>query len=364
MISKKHFLSGGGLIAMILILALAGCSEDGADGLNGLDGADGATGPAGTATCLECHSTDAQIAIGLQYRGSGHALGEFVGYAGGRASCARCHSGTGFAEYAETGDVAGDFTAPDPIGCRHCHNVHDTFGGDDYALRITGAVAWIWDEDDGATSVDFGDNSNLCANCHQSRRGEPNLTDPGDTFIITSTHWGPHHGAQANVLAGLGFAEIAGSTTYPTANLHTNAGATCISCHMAAYAEETGGHTWWPSQTACNDCHGVVEEDYDHNGFKGDIETLLDTLRDRLLALGVIEEDHDEEGVYHPFLDTEDLDDLDGDGKTVGDFIAVVTMDEAQAFFNWIGLLEDRSNGAHNPRYVEALLENSIEVLQ
>ena len=34
------------------------------------------------------------------------------------------------------------------------------------------------------------------------------VTD-GETFEITSTHYGPHHGAMANVVAGEGFAEIA-----------------------------------------------------------------------------------------------------------------------------------------------------------
>ena len=38
-------------------------------------------------------------------------------------------------------------------------------------------------------------------------------------------------------------------------------------------------------------------------------------------------------------------------------------MVQAQAFYNWIGLTEDRSLGVHNPRYVEALLSNSIEAL-
>ena len=42
------------------------------------------------------------------------------------------------------------------------------------------------------------------------------------TFRITSTHYGPHHGAQANVFAGVGFAEIAGSIAYPAAGSATH----------------------------------------------------------------------------------------------------------------------------------------------
>ena len=39
------------------------------------------------------------------------------------------------------------------------------------------------------------------------------------------------------------------------------------------------------------------------------------------------------------------------------------SMDQARAFFNWIGLEEDRSMGVHNPSYYEALLDNTIEAL-
>jgi hypothetical protein len=66
-------------------------------------------------------------------------------------------------------------------------------------------------------------------------------------------------------------------------------------------------------------------------------------LRDKLIALGVVEGD-DEHG-YHPVVGT-------------------YPMVQAQAFFNWVGLEEDRSLGAHNPKYVKALLANSIAALE
>jgi hypothetical protein len=43
--------------------------------------------------------------------------------------------------------------------------------------------------------------------------------------------------------------------------------------------------------------------------------------------------------------------------------VGTYPMAQAQAFFNWIGLTEDRSLGVHNPRYVEALLTNSIDAI-
>jgi hypothetical protein len=37
---------------------------------------------------------------------------------------------------------------------------------------------------------------------------------------------------------------------------------------------------------------------------------------------------------------------------------------EAQAIWNYKTILEDKSNGLHNPAYTRALLKNSIEALQ
>jgi hypothetical protein len=349
---------------LIAIIALCGCEGDqgpaGVAGADGVDGTNGTDGIDGNVTCLDCHNTDTQNSISLQFDRSQHAAGTIaVDYAGARAGCAMCHSGNGYVEWAETGMVDGNLTTPEPWECKTCHSIHTTFEVGDYALRMADPVEWIFDEDFGATTFDFGDNSNVCAWCHQSRRAAPTLTNPDDDmFWITSTHWGPHHGAMANVWAGVGFAEM--GTGFPTTNVHATQ-ATCMDCHMGAYADGEGGHTWSPSLAACNACHGTTETDFNHGGVREDIEGLLDDLRDQLLANGVIEEDPDDPGHYIPLMDTPNPDDLDDDGNPK--IQAHVTIDEANAFFNWVGLSEDRSLGAHNPRYVEVLLENSIAAI-
>ena len=43
--------------------------------------------------------------------------------------------------------------------------------------------------------------------------------------------------------------------------------------------------------------------------------------------------------------------------------VGTFPMVQAQAYFNWIGLTEDRSEGVHNPKYVKALLANTLEAL-
>ncbi len=328
------------LLMLLPAIALMGCEGDqGPAGPAGTDGADGSDGANGytPAMCLDCHNTAPDLEIQLAYATSGHKAGEYVGYAGGRGSCAKCHSKQGFIEYAVNGEVAGDISDPAAIDCATCHTVHP----DGFGIRANGPVSLIWDE--GATPVDFGDNSNICANCHQSRRAEPMIAAPADTFEITSTHYGPHHGAQANVLEGVGFAEIEGSMDYPDAGAgHAAAGMTCVACHMDdGYADEQGGHSWHTALAACQTCHAGTD-DFDVNGFQTDTQGKLDGLRDRLVELGVVAGD-DEHG-YHP---------VEG----------VYPMVQVRAFFNWIGLEEDRSKGAHNPSYVDALLENSLEAL-
>ena len=133
----------------------------------------------------------------------------------------------------------------------------------------------------------------------------------------------------ANVYAGVGFAEIAGSTAYPSGMFgHFAAGITCVSCHMGTYTAGTGGHTWWPNVDNCTSCHSSAT-DFDIGGVQSDTQVLLDTLRDLLLDQGVIEYVVEDEA-YEPIVGT-------------------YTMEQAQAFFNWIGLSEDRSLGVHNP---------------
>jgi len=112
---------------------------------------------------------------------------------------------------------------------------------------------------------------------------------------------------------------------------------------MGTYGDNEGGHTWAPALATCNGCHFTQEPDFDHNGFQTVTQAKLDTLRDILVDLGVLEY-VEEDAAYEPIVGT-------------------YPMLQAQAFFNWIGLEEDRSLGAHNPGYVYALLENTIGAL-
>ncbi|MGQ7869128.1 multiheme c-type cytochrome [Sunxiuqinia sp. sy24] len=332
-------------VASLVLLLIPACVKEGPQGLAGVDGEDGldgADGADGHVTCLVCHGGENIEAIQGQFAMSVHKSGvNAVAYAGARADCAQCHSHEGFVQFAEFGEVFGAITSPNAWECGTCHGLHNSFESGDYALRLSDPVNPIFDE---TVTMDLMGNSNLCANCHQSRRPEPSIDKPGDTYKITSTHYGPHHGAQANVVAGVGFAEIEGSTSYPDAgsNLHL-AQASCVGCHMGEFADGQGGHSWNPSVNACNECHEADETDFNYGGVQTDIHDKLIELRDLLIARGVVSGD-----------------DQAGYGPVVGTY----PMIEARAFFNWAGLEEDRSLGVHNPKYVRALLNNTIEALE
>lgn len=325
----------------------------GPEGPQGPKGDDGTPGVAGNVTCLECHSADNPQAVLEQFHQSAHSAGAIaVDYAGGRASCAKCHSHEGFLEFVRTGTVAVDIQNPSAWECKTCHNIHTTFEGSDYALRLADPVKLA----DNTTIVDL-DNSNLCANCHQSRSFGP-MTDMSGTVVkingedytlqegeyyISNTRFGPHHGPQTNVLVGIGFSEIPGSFNYPADGTgpHMNeANGLCVGCHMFEYGNAQGGHTFKPSLEACNTCHTEQDNDFNHKNVRVEVEELLEDLRVLL----------EEQGV-----------------KQVGQTYPVVgvhTLEQAQAYFNWVGLDEDRSLGAHNPGYVKALLKNSIAAIE
>ncbi len=342
----KNFKLIGFLIILASSFMFIQCTSDpipgtaGVDGINGIDGTDGIDGVDGVGVqeCIACHSDTHRDPIYAAYDLSGHAAGGAVGYAGSRASCAQCHSNEGYLEY-QTKGTTQDYTNPTRIDCKTCHSSHKTFDfendGADYALRNTDSETLLID---GITMIDFEGTSNMCISCHQPRNSYPVPTGT-DPIEITSKRYGPHHGPQSSVLEGILTANIVGSEGYPGSgangdNTHRK-GASCVSCHMGASEDTaTGTHTWWPTENTCTACHtnGAPSE---VTGYTADMATLKQLLIDK----GILLED---------------------DYVVTGTFPAT----EVQAVWNYRTLLEDKSNGVHNPKLAKALLKNSIEALQ
>ena len=333
------------LFAAVVLFAATSCVKEGpmglagADGTNGTNGADGSDG---TVSCLACHAGTNMDQKKSEFYMSEHSLGAVaVESEGGNSSCNRCHSSEGFIEYATLG-TSGTVNKPSAWECATCHGLHSTFQAGDYALRFESKP--VVSNQDATYKFDFKNNSNLCVNCHQARTAEPSKAKPGATFAV-SVRIGPHHGPQGNIVAGIGFAEIPGAVAYPAAGSSKHYAGSCTSCHMSTFTNKQGGHSLIPSLAACNSCHNATDKNYDHNGKQTTIAARLIVLRDLLVAKGVIVKTTvDGVDTYTP--------------KTQS-----VPMVQAQAAFNYYGLMDDRSEGVHNPPYVTALIENSIQAL-
>ena len=341
----------------------------GTDGTNGTNGSDGTNGVDGNVTCLSCHNSDTKDLIAAQFNSSQHKAGDVaVDYAGGRGSCAECHSHEGYLEFALTGDVAADIANPGAWQCSTCHAIHTDFAADDYAFRLGDPVVLLAN---GSPTIDGG-NNNTCINCHQSRRDVAYYDDEtadatynrvfsGDdiavyataavgpagssTFepqgtagsladsqrvvfdvplathaYISSTHAGPHHGPQTNVWAGLG-GVVAGAAFAPHAD-------GCVKCHMGPES----GHSFWPEEGNClvAGCHSSSKE-----ASLDAIAVRIQAAGEALEAIGAV---HYSDGAFHPVY-------------------ASLPRDDFNAWWDFMVVLEDRSNSAHNPVYVDALLD-------
>ena len=336
-------------VALMVVFILPSCVKegppglDGADGADGIDGIDGADGADGNVTCIACHSTSNKKARTDQYEMSVHAMSPHVGsptyiYAGAgasRKSCAVCHTHEGFVEVMFTGrdTLTAALAAPTRIGCETCHSSHSSFDfendGPDYALRSTGPVKLITARSSDQP-VDIDPSTNLCINCHQSREGAP-LADATGNFRIANNRYGPHHGPQGNLLEGIDGYEQAGSTPYPGTKTyrHRNTGGG-ISCHM-----HEGSHTFKPNMASCTSCH----QGNTIANIQTEVEDLLGQLHDALVSKGAI---------------------TAAGAPVAGNYPIAV----AGAVYNYKLIEEDRSSGVHNPKYIKALLKNSIQALQ
>jgi hypothetical protein len=334
------------ILCIMFVFVAASCTKEGPagnDGAPGTNGSDGTNGVDGNVSCLQCHTLTIMDDIDAQYKTSGHAAGNYVGYAGGRNGCAMCHSDQGFVETQATGrdTTATGFAIPMPISCETCHDNHVTFDFevDGYVVPLRGnepVELLMYRVDGEVVTLDLGDNSNICANCHQPRRTGP-VDDGTGNFYISSPYYGPHHGPQSTILEGIGGAELGAG--YPTAGSGPHrTKASCITCHMGEYSSEEGGHSWHTSLESCVVCHTDATT-FDVNGKQTEIAGLIEELKIGLIAQGVL----DTEG--HPVVGTYPL-------------------EHAQAFYNYAGIVDDRSDGVHNYEYIKTLLINSINAVQ
>lgn len=369
-------------LLVFLMLAASGifflsCTSDpipgppGADGQDGIDGVDGVDGVDGTASCISCHSNSTREPIWASFELSAHASGS-VGFAENRVGCAQCHGSDGFIDFVESGDAPGPYSGDNTISCNTCHSSHRTFDfendGPDYALRNPDGQQLVLDPN---YTLDFEGSSNNCISCHQPRDSyEIPATNSSGLYVVNTSRFGPHHGPQSSMLEGILGANLPGSEGYPAVASATHrTGSSCVACHMGeSNSADMGGHSWTPTEAVCLQCHtsGVPAE---LGGFTEGMATL------KALLENVVGEEFEVDADGNPVFDADgnpvgtgvpvqglivDLAPDDTDRSNPGIF----TVEEAQAAWNYKTLLEDQSNGVHNPAYSRALLTNSIEALQ
>ncbi|MBS4000202.1 MAG: cytochrome c3 family protein [Desulfobulbaceae bacterium] len=354
--SKTVWLSIWGVLIFATMLFASCEGPAGKDGLAGKDGKDGKDGADGTQNCGTCHDASTDLfAKQLQWAASDHATNTSFERSG--ASCAACHTSDGFREVAVTGEsnTAAAISNPTGQNCRTCHTIHETYTNDDYKLtyekkaklRTTGV------------EFDFGKGS-LCAQCHQARTTTPALDLNAETYTLANFRFGPHYGAAANVIAGSGAFELAGSLPYANTGAHQNIQNSCVSCHMGtAYGNQAGGHTMKMKYSynsamvdnvaVCTPCHSSAK-DFNISGYQSEMKDLATLVRKRLLELDMITPT---DGV-----DTDPVN-YNHDYAKVGTYPSK----RAAALYNYIFIMRDKSWGIHNPRYTKAVLQNALEAL-
>lgn len=337
-IKKGLFLVGALLAAAFVLAACAG--PVGPVGPAGPAGPVGPVGPQGSAgkvplaadlSCTQCHNNTTLISGKEQsWSASVHATGPAFAIASGRAPCTACHTGGGF-----TDRIAAGLTNPDQFktvyanptrqDCRACHKIHTTYTKDDFALQTTDPVALY-----ALQGVTFdGGKGNLCANCHQARSLVPAPAADG-TVKVDSTHWGPHHGPEAELLIGAGGA---GDVTGAPGPHYKTVPDTCITCHMGG-AGPDANHTFTPNVANCQSCHPGTTN-FDMNGKVTEFDGKLAALKAALTKAGL----------------------LDKDGNiVVGSYPAA----RANALWNFLFLDQDKSHGVHNMPYADALIDASM----
>ena len=308
----------------------------------------------GSDDCFTCHGSEGYL---LQAKGewanSVHASGASIDYTNrGGSDCTQCHNHQGFLEFVETGAVSAPYESVSAIHCFTCHSPHET---GDLSLRTTAAVELV----DGST-YDHNE-SNLCVACHHARTSPAAITDG---FNVTSTHWGPHHGPQGDMIEGADIGYKFAGYTYTTSNHKNGIQKVCIQCHMGNpnihEGYDVGGHSFNIQDEdgnnisgVCSDCHSgankldwTADADYDHDGtiegYQSEIDGLADSLAVLLVAEGVL--GGDATNGYHPNTG------VIADGDVAG------------ALWNFLLVVnEDRSHGIHNFNYTQGLLQSSIE---
>ncbi len=311
--------------------------------------------------CFDCHSDDDNMLLRPrgQFDNSAHANHSLLDVV--EESCTKCHTHEGFLNTYT--DESVNHSAFSVINCFTCHQPHPenpgTYGEWDMKdLRASDTnVRFVETQSTGRNDgsgygADFG-LSNSCGHCHKATNSIAKTNQ-----VILTEDFGPHVSPQADIVSARNgyFFDIA-SVEPSKLSSHFDNG--CIKCHYGKFGEGQGytfgEHTFrledknsgLPFVDNCNGCHtGNPEKVTDFYDRPSVIEmnNLADSVKSLLASYEVIDLVADTSGLTYEI------------GKTVSAI-------KAQAYYNLQMFIKDGSQGIHNPNFVTAMLDSTINVL-
>lgn len=324
----------------------------------------------GPSACGNCHAIDA-----IEHRASGDV--GFVGTTGPDAP----HGKLGYIASTNQSLLESTYKGHSTVAevhCTTCHNVtadndpHRT-GAPNYVrgtfpLRVpTGANDQTLIEKGSALGVSEGTPAgkfnvgNVCISCHRSRKDVTNYVLA--TNNLSSSHWGPHEGPQADVYSGRGGYQYAGMTYGNSSHQGFKNG--CVDCHMPPVAENQGigNHSFYAQLSSCQKqgCH-VTATSFDVIGGVSAMRTTIQDLRVALNNAGYLTRST---AAPYDALSATDLKDLNFNLDQVrpGAANTAVPADKAGALYNYLILARGSANGVHNPLYTRELLFDSYKAI-
>jgi hypothetical protein len=302
--------------------------------------------------CAQCHDSAPYHVIGVEWANSLHSEATRTPTGETRAACVRCHSAMGFTDSMAGLPQSQHRTAYEAITCAACHDPHGE-PTNPSMLRTVAPVTLM----DGVTTISNAGKGALCVNCHMSR---VNAATYAET-TAGSSHFGPHYGPQADMLAGVN--AVTYGKEIPSSAHREVVEDSCVACHLQNVSAsdsafgQAGGHTFrpgWDGGTpddksddvhltgSCVDCHGNIDTfnlkraDYDGNGVVEGVQTEVKHLLEKL-------------GNLLPPL-----------GSPTVTVTASYTRQQLRAAFNHKFVYYDGSYGVHNVSYAVGLLKASI----
>jgi hypothetical protein len=285
-------------------------------------------------TCTQCHNSDTSLVLAkslqLGLSETGHSNYEVAATEGIRPTCGGCHSNEGYLKRLKANIAPDKVTEtelnPTPPGCPTCHNIHTTYTKADFALKTTAPVKLYIS----GNTFDKG-KGNLCVTCHQSRTAA--LAVGVGSANVTSSRWGPHYGAQSEMVLGTGGYGPAGSS-----NPHyTTVTDSCVQCHMSG-----DNHDMKPVVAACTSCHAGLTT-LDRNKVMTTVQAQYAELEKLLLDKKMLTKAAD---------------------GSISVVVGVYPEKVAGALWNYRVIYSDGSSGIHNPAYAKALLSSAIAALK